>query len=123
MKKNVKKIVISLIIMIFCINIYSATIATSSLEDFDGKITNFGDIEDVTTVKEIISTIIYIVKLIGTYLSVIVLIIVGMKYIVGSVEEKAEYKKTLIPYIVGAVLVFGSTNIVGVIYDSITKTS
>ena len=35
----------------------------------------------------------------------------------GSAEEKADYKKSMIPYIVGAVLIFASTAIVGVVYD------
>lgn len=36
---------------------------------------------------------------------------------VGSAEEKAEYKKTMIPYLVGAILIFASTTIVNVVYN------
>ena len=32
-------------------------------------------------------------------------------------EEKAEYKKTMIPYIIGAVLIFAASNVAGMIYD------
>jgi len=35
----------------------------------------------------------------------------------GSAEEKAEYKKTMIPYVVGAVLIFASTTIVNIVYQ------
>ena len=35
----------------------------------------------------------------------------------GSVEEKAEYKKTLMPYIIGATLVFAAAGLAGVIYS------
>ena len=36
---------------------------------------------------------------------------------IGSASEKAEYKKTMIPYIVGAVLIFAGTSLVKVIYS------
>ena len=36
---------------------------------------------------------------------------------IGSAEEKAEYKKTMIPYLVGAILIFASTTIVNVVYN------
>lgn len=42
---------------------------------------------------------------IAVIVSVIMLMYVGLKYIVGSVSEKAEYKKNLIPMAVGALLV------------------
>ena len=37
----------------------------------------------------------------------------------GSVEEKAEYKKTMMPYIIGAFMLFGITNLLGIL-NSIT---
>lgn len=73
------------------------------------------DMEDAGKVKNIGNKIIGAVQFIGTFASVIVLIVMGIKYMLGSVEEKAEYKKTMMPYIVGAILVFGITNILGII--------
>ena len=35
----------------------------------------------------------------------------------GSASEKAEYKKTMIPYIVGAVLIFAASNLASMIYN------
>ena len=34
----------------------------------------------------------------------------------GSAEEKAEYKKTLMPYVIGAALVFAASAIAGIIF-------
>lgn len=45
---------------------------------------------------------------IGIAVAVISGIIIGIKYMLGSVEEKADIKGLLIPYIVGCVIVFGS---------------
>lgn len=40
---------------------------------------------------------------------------------IGSASEKAEYKKTMIPYIVGALLIFAGTSLVRVIYSLSTS--
>ena len=35
----------------------------------------------------------------------------------GSVEERAEYKKTMMPYLIGAFLLFGITTFLGTIIN------
>lgn len=60
-------------------------------------------------------------QIIGTVISVVALGILGIKYMLGSVEEKAEYKKTLKPYIIGAVMVFGITNILAIVVQIALK--
>lgn len=57
------------------------------------------------------------VNIIGVIVSVIALIIIGIKYMIGSTEEKASYKQELMPYLIGAVFVFSSTTIANVIYN------
>lgn len=47
----------------------------------------------------------------ATAISIIVGIIIGIKYMIGSVEEKAEYKKMLVPYLAGCVAVYGALGI------------
>lgn len=47
----------------------------------------------------------------GTVIAVVYIGILGIKYMAGSVEEKAEIKETLIPFIVGCVVVFGAFTI------------
>ena len=47
----------------------------------------------------------------GTIVAVVYIGILGIKYMAGSVEEKAEIKQTLIPFIVGCVVVFGAFTI------------
>lgn len=49
------------------------------------------------------------VKVIGIFVSVGALMAIGIKYMMGSAEEKAEYKKVMIPYIIGAVLLFAAS--------------
>lgn len=61
--------------------------------------------------------ILHILAIIGSGLSIIFLIALGIKYMLGSVEEKAEYKKTMMPYFIGALMVFGASSIAEVFYS------
>ena len=70
---------------------------------------------DTQTAINKISPIISYITGIGMAVSVITLVVLGIKYMVGSIEERAEYKKTMIPYIIGAVLLFSTSSIVGII--------
>ena len=56
-----------------------------------------------------------IINIIGIISSVLVLVIIGIKYMLGSIEEKAEYKKSFVPLLVGAILVFGAGAIAKII--------
>ena len=56
----------------------------------------------------------------GTVISVISLIIIGIRYMVSSVEEKAQLKGILMYWVIGAILVFTTSNLLSVIYDIIT---
>lgn len=60
-----------------------------------------------------------VVQVVAIAASVIGLSIIGIKYMAGSVEEKAEYKKTLIYYLVGAILSFGIIKVLEFIYKVI----
>ena len=57
---------------------------------------------------------------IGIVVSVITLVVAGIKYMIASVEEKAEYKKTMIYYVVGALLLFSATTIPNILYNLTT---
>ena len=58
-----------------------------------------------------------ILQAIGIVISVAVLMVLGIKYMMGSAEEKAEYKKTMIPYVVGAILLFAATTIANAVFN------
>ena len=54
---------------------------------------------------------------VGVVISITMVMVLGMKYMLGSVEEKAEYKKSMIPMLIGAILLFTSSTIVGIIFS------
>ena len=71
--------------------------------------------EDANVITGRVNSIIGVIVTVGVIISAITLCILGIKYMVGSVEERAEYKKTMIPYIIGAVLLFAASSVVGII--------
>ena len=73
-----------------------------------------------TSVQTIGNQLIGIITTVGVVVAVIVLLILGIKYMMGSASEKAEYKKTMIPYLVGAILIFGASAITKVVVSLAT---
>lgn len=62
-----------------------------------------------------------IVRNCGVIVSVIALTIIGLKYMFGSLDEKANYKENMVPYIAGCALVAACTIIPSIIYSIATK--
>ena len=52
-----------------------------------------------------------IITNIGIVISVLVIAGLGIKYITGSADEKAEYKKSFVPLLIGMVLLLGASAI------------
>ena len=61
--------------------------------------------------------IIGLVQAVGTIVAVVMLIVVGIKYLTSSPEGKAQYKGTMMAYVVGAILIFAASNLVKLIYN------
>ena len=92
--------------------------ASSSIDDMindaksfisQGKIkyANDGD----KSLKNVSNTVYNILLVVGTSIAVIMGAILGIKLMASGVEEKAEVKKLLIPYVVGCIVIFGGFGI------------
>lgn len=113
--KRTSKIVVALCIILTIVMISISSFAVTP-DDFVPK-----DPTNVTGITNLGGQIIGIVRTVGVLISVVILLILGIKYMIGSAEEKADYKKSMIPYIVGAVLIFGASAIAGIVYDMATS--
>lgn len=60
-------------------------------------------------------------QVVGTFASVAALMIIGIKYMLGSAEERSEKKETMIYYVIGAILVLCISTIVPYLFDIISK--
>ncbi len=70
-----------------------------------------------TAVKDISGTILGVVQVIGVAVAVIMLIVLAIKYISAAPNDKAEIKKHAVVYVVGAVVLFAASGILGIIKD------
>lgn len=70
--------------------------------------------------KNIVGTIVNTIRIVGTGIAIIMITYVAIKYMSAAPTEKAEFKKSATAYIVGAVVLFASTQILGVIADFAT---
>lgn len=87
--------------------------SSSSLDDMIGDADSFlnkGDSEHITTssLQEFSNTFYNILLTIGIIAAVIAGMVIGIKFMMGGAEEKANIKEILIPYVVGCAVVFGS---------------
>lgn len=75
------------------------------------------DFKELNNTTKIGNVILGLIRTTGTFIAVGGLMILGIKYMVGSIEERANYKKTMMPFVVGAVLLFAAVNITAVLYE------
>ncbi len=112
MNKKVMKLITIIATALCIVMIASISFAAISTTDINGQ----ANIDD-TKLKNAGNQIATIIRTVGIILSVIILMVLGIKYMMGSAEEKAEYKKTMIPYIVGAVILFGASALAGAVVN------
>lgn len=120
--KKAKKIIFMILI---CITLVVAIIPYHTLA-FDtsglGELNNYkGDGGKSEAFDAIINNVIKIIQVVASIISVAVLVALGIRYMAGGVEERANYKKTMLPYVVGAFLVFGISNFTAMIYELAKK--
>lgn len=112
MSKKVIKILMVLLIIILVLTkiCYTAEIDTEAYKDIYDK-------SDTNKIINLGGKVLGVVQIISVATGVIMLIILGMKYMVSSVEEKATIKQKLIPYVIGAFLIFAGTKFLQIIQD------
>ena len=74
---------------------------------------------DKNAIKKKTGIILGWLRNISVIVSVIAIMVVGLKYILASVDERAKYKETLIPIVIGAIMAISGTTIVSFIYENI----
>ncbi len=120
MKKNkffMKIILSAMLIFLIISNFYSvfADIDTNKYSNI------YQSSNDTTQIFTMSGKILGIVQVIGMGVAVISLSIMGTKYMISSVEEKAKIKEQFIPYVIGAVLLFGGATLIKIVIDFAQK--
>ncbi len=105
--------------VVMLITLIMVIVSTSCYATFNP---DYYEPSDVQTWKEapaieLGSRIIGVIMIIGTIVAVATLMVLGIKYMLGSVEERAEYKQTMKPYLIGVFLTFATCTLLTIIYN------
>lgn len=117
MKKTMKIVSALLVIMTTLCTLSTMVSATNVINQLQTS----GNEIDSNDIANFGGTIIKTGTTIGAVVAVIVLLVLGIKYMIGSTSEKAEYKKSMIPYLVGAILVFGACAVARIVVGFATN--
>lgn len=114
-KKRMK--IFSMITIFICIISIVTTVFGGELdpEAIIASRTYGGSGQGVDTLYALGNTILGIIRYISAGVAVIATLVLAIKYMYTSPDEKAEIKKKLIPFIIGGVLIFGATYIVKIV--------
>lgn len=115
MKITREKILPILLIILLLIMLGNNIFAAYTPNDLTGTATVAGE-----KVKNLGNEVLGVLQAIGIVVSVIVLIILGIKYMMGSVDQKAEYKKSMLPYVIGASVLLSASIITNIIMNAVS---
>lgn len=118
MKKTFKMLLIVTLVTIMILSFASSVIAvtgtpTTPKEVQDNADYSMSDNTLLTTAGRVIG----VIRNISVIAAVIIIMVLGVKYMMGSVEEKAEYKKSFLPLIIGVLCVVAASSIAGFIFN------
>lgn len=114
---KLKKIVVILILCIGFISIVPKETFATDISSITNGMQNVGQVKspEENKITKVLNAVIRLIQVAGTGISVLVVTILGAKYMLASASEKADIKKTAMPIIIGCVLLFAATNLVSII--------
>lgn len=107
MFKKILNIIIIFILLLSICNIVLADDITNSMSGLGGDLPS--------ELRNMASVILGIIQFVGYGICVITITILGIKYMVGGASEKAEYKKTMAPIVIGMVILFLASTLIGIV--------
>ena len=117
-----KKIIILTIISLICVTTFIPNFAYAAdlpslgdiftyAHDFESADAPAMDMIDSGTFDSTVKTVYDILITVAICVAFLVGVVLGAKYISGTIEEKAQVKKTLFAYLIGCAVVFGAFGI------------
>ncbi len=110
MRKKTIKIISTLITFIYIIA-FAKVVFGLEPEDIVPAGTKFGE-AGVISFYDIGNVILGIIQYVSGGAAVVATLVLAMRYMYSAPDEKAEIKKKMIPYVIGAVLIFGAVSLV-----------
>ncbi|MDD4066820.1 MAG: hypothetical protein PHH22_02470 [Clostridia bacterium] len=114
MKKNIVKVLSLVLVIVLCFS-FAAVFGFSNGGSNGGVKIPTGATVTAKGLDNLGGIIIGVLQTVAGIVAVSVLIFVGIKYLLASPGEKANIKGSLIPYVIGAILIFAAVPILGII--------
>lgn len=114
MSKSIKVLSILMMVIVLTMTVAAPVFANAQV-DVNSITPTYGD---STSMKNLAGKILGFIRNIAIVGGVVVIAVLGVKYMMGSLEEKAEYKKSMIPLIVGIVVVMSASTIAKLLFDT-----
>ncbi len=114
MTKRILKFIsiVLLVAMVASVAVPALAASDYDINQFNGK-GNTGGAD--SSLQNIIGAVITLVRIVGTGVAIIMLIVLAIKYISAAPGDKADIKKHAVVYVVGAVVLFAATGILGIV--------
>lgn len=113
MLKKSMKIVAVLLIAVMAVMVFSNIAFASDFVTYTPKPKDTSTAS--TSVQNMSNAILAVVQTVGMAVAVIMLIVLAIKYISAAPSDKAEIKKHAVVYVVGAVVLFSASALLGII--------
>lgn len=117
MKKAIKIITVLCLAFTLFLGVAQPTISLAAgADDVVGQL-NHDKTAGQTQITNLGTSVISFIWILSIVVAVVVVMYTGLKFIVGSANEKAEYKKSLVPIVVGVLLLVAATTIVKALFS------
>lgn len=120
MRRKLLKVTILIIYVLLILAILSNVYAAGTISgSFTGTL---GSAEgSVDPIIKILSAVLLIIRIAGIVIATVILMVIACKYMIASAGDRADIKKYAVSYIIGAVILFGTAGIAGLLQNIITE--
>ena len=77
-------------------------------------------IDESGSAVQLVKKILGMLNVLGVVILIITIVLLGIKYMAGTIEQKAEYKSTMMPILVGSILLFALSTIINLVYSIVS---
>lgn len=109
--KNIKIVMLIIFLCIIPIKSFGATAIDDVVRDGDSFLSKANPVSTVINEEELsnFSSDVYnLIFAIGMIIAVIVGMVLGIQFMISSIDEKAKIKETIVPYFIGCAVLFGA---------------
>jgi len=121
----VKKFFVLLIMILLIVIAIDSCIETVSIAAL--KSSDLSNLKGIVTYKEVkgfkksISTVLGVVRIVGLVIAIVMLAVIGSKYMMAAPSDRADLKKYIPRYVIGAMVLFSASAIVTVVRDAVLR--